>query len=170
MLEIINKKLMQLPDELSFIEKKTLNLTLSLKIPFNRPHQVEIIKLNKNTSIASLPYKRSNLNHLGGIHACAQATLGEFCAGVLLLRNLGLIDYRLIMRSLKINFYKQSKTTIKAVAKLDLTQQAMLNEDLAKCQEAEIKMQTQILDDKDNLIADVETDWHLKSWKACRYK
>ena len=51
-----------------------LNQGLSYMIPFNKPHGFKIVKISEEKIRTKLPYKRKNLNHIKGIHACAMAT------------------------------------------------------------------------------------------------
>ena len=54
-------------------------------VPFNIPHEFEIVELSDDRLKARIPYRRSNFNHIRGLHACASATLSEFATGFLLL-------------------------------------------------------------------------------------
>ena len=54
-----------------------LNRILWRVIPFNSPHRFRIDVLDTWQLKVSIPYKRRNMNHLKGIHACALATASE---------------------------------------------------------------------------------------------
>jgi acyl-coenzyme A thioesterase PaaI-like protein len=62
------------------------------------------------------PSSGKNKNHLGGAHACAIATLGEFTAGLLLTRALGSSTYRIIMTDLYVDYLKQGRTHLYGTA------------------------------------------------------
>ena len=66
-----------------------LNFLLARLIPFNKPHSIKVIKISKSEIQTNIPYKKKNLNHIKGIHACGLATAAEFASGLLLLYNLG---------------------------------------------------------------------------------
>src|SRR5688572_29492751 len=78
-----------------------LNLLLGYAIPFNKPHRIRITAIHDDGVSVRLPYRRRNLNHLKGIHACALATTAEYTSGIALLTAIG-TDYRLIMKNLSV--------------------------------------------------------------------
>ena len=53
-------------------------------------HPKHRCSMSKNKVETFIPKRRSNLNHLGTIHAIAQATAGELSAGMCLLVNFGM--------------------------------------------------------------------------------
>ena len=66
-------KLINKPTSLNLM---ALNKVLALGIPFNAPHGFKIKEINDDAVIITLPNRKLNHNHLGGIHACAMATVG----------------------------------------------------------------------------------------------
>src|SRR5688572_1911814 len=86
-----------------------LNNGLARMIPFNRPHGFKILQIGDFDITIRLPYKRSNLNHIRGIHACALATVSEFSTGLLLISKLGFDKYRIIMQRLEMDYHYQGK-------------------------------------------------------------
>src|SRR5690606_9167838 len=92
-----------------------LNFLLQRFIPFNRPHGIKIVSLNPNRVEVNIPYKKKNLNHIKGLHACGLATAAEFSSGFLLLSRLGMENYRLIMQSLEVEYFYQGKKNATAV-------------------------------------------------------
>ena len=103
----MNKNLKLIIDQLlknssNPIVLKLLNKTLNQGIPFNIPHKFKFIEVSPKKVIIELPYTRNNRNHLGGIHACATATLGEYPAGLLILKYFGIGTYRIIMSHLEV--------------------------------------------------------------------
>ena len=75
-------KLMENPTTLNLM---ALNKVLTIGIPFNAPHGFKIVELSSDIVRITLPNRKLNHNHIGGIHACAMATVGEYCAGMALL-------------------------------------------------------------------------------------
>jgi acyl-coenzyme A thioesterase PaaI-like protein len=73
-------------DKLLKSESKTslmaLNKVLTIGIPFNAPHGFKIKEISNDQVLIHLPNRKLNHNHLSGIHACAMATVGEYCAGM----------------------------------------------------------------------------------------
>src|SRR5689334_25303249 len=62
-----------------------LNRVLGYSIPFNKPHGIKLTAVHDDGVSVRLPYRRKNLNHLKGIHACALATMAEFSSGIALI-------------------------------------------------------------------------------------
>jgi len=50
---------------------KMINPALRRMIPFNRPHRLTITELTAEQVTVRIPWRKSNLNHLKGIHALA---------------------------------------------------------------------------------------------------
>ena len=65
-----------------------LEKALNRGIPFNLPHRFSFLKVTDNETQIKLPFIRKNMNHLRGFHSCAMATLGEYPAGLLILKKL----------------------------------------------------------------------------------
>lgn len=95
-----------------------LNTVLSYAIPFNKPHGIKITEVHDEGVSVRLPYKRKNLNHLKGIHACALATTAEYTSGISLLLTIG-TDYRLIMKNISVTYHYQAKMDVITSLKLE---------------------------------------------------
>jgi acyl-coenzyme A thioesterase PaaI-like protein len=148
-----------------------LNTILARTIPFNRPHRFRIISIAKNTIETFAPYRRSNYNHIRGVHACAIATVAEFSAGFLLLTKLDPTRYRLIMGKLEADYYYQAKKDI--IAEAELSEQELQKKIVVPLQHedsATIVMTTSIRDVTGNSVARVETTWQVKNWDTVRTK
>jgi acyl-coenzyme A thioesterase PaaI-like protein len=140
----------------------------AIGIPFNKPHGISFISLSEYESEMVMKKKRSNLNHLGGIHACAIATVGEFTAGILLCKNFEMTSFRVIMKTIHIEYTSQARKSIRAHARID----AVLIDDLKKRivldGQAEVDLKTYVEDIDGKKIAVVTTEWQLKDWKKIR--
>lgn len=139
-------------------------------IPFNKPHGLKFLKIHRNESLFRMANKKLNHNHLGGIHAIAQCLIGEFAAGILLSKNFSTTKYRLIMRDLHAEYYKQARSEIFGSATLSDEQVQELKETIAKDDKAEITLITVITNPADEKISQVSTTWQLKDWTKARYK
>lgn len=148
-----------------------LNFLLGRLIPFNRPHSIRVLKISKTEIQTTIPYKKKNLNHIKGIHACGLATAAEFASGLLLLYNLGFKEYRLIMQSIKVTYHYQAKKNAKAIFKLSLDEleETILNP-LEKEGRLEKVCQIQVIDSDNNLLCEAETNWQIKSWQKVKTK
>jgi acyl-coenzyme A thioesterase PaaI-like protein len=147
-----------------------LNRILTRFIPFNAPHGVRIASLQSDALIATVPYKRRNWNHIKGIHACCIATVGEFSAGLQLLRSFDAKQYRLIMAKLEVTYHYQAKKALFAKTSFDKSQVNKAEQTLEDAQKVMLIMQTDITDTDGHAIATVLTTWQVKPWKAVRTK
>ena len=86
-----------------------LNGVLCRTIPFNRPHRLEVLKITDDSIEVKIPYRKSNLNHLKGLHACVLAAASEYAMGFLLISRLNPARYRLIIQSLEVSYHFQGK-------------------------------------------------------------
>ncbi|MGD1848193.1 MAG: DUF4442 domain-containing protein [Salibacteraceae bacterium] len=148
-----------------------MNVVLRRVIPFNRPHRLEVLSITDEEVKVLLPYRRNNLNHLKGLHACGMATAAEYCSGLLLLHRLGAKNYRLIMKSLHMEYFYQGKTD--AVATFKMTAAEMEQQIIAplKTQDAVLIPLEIKLEDKDgNHLCTGTANWQLKPWDKVRTK
>jgi len=113
--------------------------------------------------------KRANLNHLGSIHACAIATVGEFSAGILLCKSFDISLYRLIMKKIEVEYFSQARLDITSKSTISLGDIDALKLLVQKESSAEIKLKTNISDISGKSIACVETLWQVKNWSKVRY-
>jgi acyl-coenzyme A thioesterase PaaI-like protein len=171
----MNKKLFTYLDKL-FTKSEDPKMLFALEklfifgIPFNKPHGIKFKKLSQFESRLFLPNKRINHNHLGGIHACAIATLGEFTAGLLLCKNYPTARFRIIMKDLHVEFYKQGRTDVYGQANISESQLGSITQNIAKEDKAEIKLETKIFDSNQEQLATVTTSWQLKDWNKSKMK
>src|ERR1041384_3861909 len=89
--------------------RSVLNWALDRMIPFNRPHGFKILEVTDHGLKVLLPYRKRNLNHIRGLHACALATVSEFTTGFLLVSRLDSRKYRIIMQRLEMDYHYQGK-------------------------------------------------------------
>ena len=142
-----------------------LNIVLGYSIPFNRPHRIKITEIHDNGVSVRLPFRRKNLNHLKGIHACALATTAEYASGISLLLSIG-TDYRLIMKNISVTYHYQAKMDVITSVKYDLKN---LTENVLshlKGGEAVLFNSTvEVYDLMTNHICTAKIEWQLKNWK-----
>ncbi len=148
-----------------------LNFGLFRIIPFNKSHGIKINKLTNDSIETIIPYKRKNLNHIKGIHACGLATCAEFASGFLLLTRLNPNQYRIIMESIEMTYHYQAKTDV--IAKFNLTEEWLSTKILTPLKEKEailIKCTIELYDTKNNHIATGTTNWQIKDWAKVKTK
>jgi len=155
----------------SKLARYALNRALSNLVPFNRSHRIEISKVGDSWVQVSIPYARQNLNHLKGLHACALATACEFSTGVCLFMQLDPATYRLIMRSLEIDYFYQGKTD--ALATCQLTPEWIterVQQPLSHQQEILVTTEAEAFDDQQNLLCRARISWQIKEWANVKTK
>lgn len=144
---------------------------MSRVIPFNRPHRLKVIKITESEVEVEIPYRKKNLNHLKGIHACALATGAEYCSGLLLLSRLGSEKYRLIMESIEVKYHYQAKSS--CYASFSLSDEVLNNDilgHLEKDGKVFFKCEIPVEDEEQNSICTVHTNWQIKSWDRVKTK
>ena len=166
-MNIINKVLIQKGQQLlknpSTISLKVVNTLLPTIVPFNQSHHIKINSITSNKITTFLPLRRSNKNHVATMHACAIATLGEFTAGILLMREVPLDKYRMILQELSTDYHFQAKEDLFA----NVTLPAGFADDLKILNETgilSIPLVTSITQQDGKKIATTTTLWHLKQW------
>ena len=150
---------------------KKLNFGLARMIPFNKPHRIKITKIEDDLVETIIPYRKKNLNHIKGIHACGLATCAEFASGFLLVSKLDPKKYMLIMQSLEMEFHYQAKSDVKAMFKAD---DQWINENiitpLASSEKTNVKCEIPLYDSEQNHVATAHTNWQIKDWAKVKTK
>lgn len=160
-------KLLANPTSMNLI---ALDKLLRLGIPFNAPHGFKIKNLNKDAVIISLPNRKLNHNHIGGIHACAMATVGEYCAGMSLLSSFGISKYRLILSELNVKYTYQGRVDLEGVCYPNQIDVEAVKEGLEKDGKYLQPLKTIIRDLNGKEVAEVMTTWQLKNWEQVKTK
>lgn len=147
-----------------------LDKVLRVGIPFNAPHGFKIKTLNKEAVIISLPNRRLNHNHIGGIHACAMATVGEYCAGMSLLTSFGISKYRLIMSEMNVKYTYQGRVDLEGFCSPQQIDVEKVRTGLETEGKYSQKLETIIRDLQGKEVAVVTTVWQLKNWEKVKTK
>ena len=144
---------------------------LNTMVPFNGPHKFKVQDIGSHHLEIHLPYRKKNLNHLKGIHACAMATLAEVSSGFLLISVLDPKKYRLILQRLEMDYHYQAKTGVKARFEVE---PSFLEKEVAEPLEEEGKIMLpatiKIFDTNDNHVATGVAHWQIKSWEKVKTK
>jgi len=156
--------------EVNISDVEALNKMLSKVVPFNVPHGLVVKEVQKDRIIASIPFQESNWNHVKGMHACAIATIGEFAAGLLLIKHFPFTHYRVIMSTLSLEFFYQGKRDLVGIATLTEQQSQNIAEQLKQGDAAIIEMETQIHDVEQNHVSTATTTWQIKPWDKVHTK
>lgn len=148
-----------------------LNWSLNRMIPFNKPHGFVVVELGERHIRTMLPYRKRNLNHIRGLHACALATLCEFTTGFLLVNTLDPSKYRIIMKRLEMDYHYQGKTD--AFARFSLAHEWLQEKVLKPLEQEESTTVTcEVLahDRKGNHLTTGRVHWQIKAWSSVRTK
>lgn len=157
--------------ETSSVQLWMLNRILHWRIPFNKPHGIDITTITDDGFEVTIPYKKKNLNHIKGIHACCLATASEYVVGLSLMRKLGSQKYRLIMERMEVQYKYQAKGPVKATFQItDAELDAQVISPLKKEDVVFVNLTSQIHDDKGQLISEAQTRWQIKPWDKVRTK
>lgn len=150
---------------------RILNLGLNSQVPFNKPHHFKIVEISDNHLKTMVPYRKSNFNHIKGIHACALATLSEFTTGFLLLTKLNPKKYRLIMHSLSMDYHYQAK--MDSYASFFISQEwldELIYKPLEVGEKVLVDCEVKIYDKDSNHISTGMVKWQIKSWEQVKTK
>jgi hypothetical protein len=148
-----------------------LNRALNRMIPFNKPHRFEVLEIGAFTLKTLLPYRRKNLNHIRGLHACALATVSEFTTGFLLISKLDPKKFRLIMQRLEMDYHYQGK--MNAVAEFSISEQWLEQNIFAPLLTSDsvvVNCQIKIHDQKGNHLSTGNVYWQIKDWNKVKTK
>lgn len=140
-------------------------------VPFNKPHGFKILEIGDDHLKTFVPYKRSNFNHIKGIHACALATLSEFTTGFLLLVKLDPKKYRLIMQKLEMEYHYQAK--MNAFAYFSISENwlnAEVYHPLKTTDRVTIDSVVKIFDSDNNHLSTGNVTWQIKDWDKVKTK
>lgn len=148
---------------------RKLNMVMLRAIPFNLPHRLKVVEVSDDLLRTQMPYRRKNLNHLKGIHACAIATLAEYTSGLFLLQKASSSGYRIIMKSIFVEYHYQARSGVSASF-------GMSHEEFEKRVKRPLELEGKVLEDfqvevhdtEGNHIATGTIRWQLKDWKKVR--
>ncbi len=146
-----------------------LNLLASRAVPFNKPHSFKIRSIRDHEIEIELPYKKRNLNHIKGIHACALATLCEYSTGMLLLTNLDATRYRIILKNINITYHYQARKNVYAHFALDKEWVQKNIIEALRDQEAIFhEFSIDVKDEENNSVCTGLIQWQVKDWNKVR--
>jgi len=144
---------------------RLLNLGLNKMIPFNKPHGFKVVEIDDYRVKTLLPYRKSNFNHIKGIHACALATVSEFTTGFVLVSKLDPKKYRIIMKTLEMEYHYQGK--MDCYGEFEISEEWM-NDNIYNPLQSEdstvIICKIKIHDSQGNHITTGKVHWQVKSW------
>jgi acyl-coenzyme A thioesterase PaaI-like protein len=138
--------------------------------PFNSHLKAKLKEWKKTLVKIDLDCHRGVKNHVGSIHAGALFTLGETCAGLLIIKNFSFKNHRPLMSEVEVKYDKQARGRVYGVCEIS---EKLLDEAKVTLGQKEvpfIPMKTLIYNEKDELVATVKTKWQVKPWNQVRGK
>lgn len=148
-----------------------LNRGLSRMIPFNKPHGFEVTEIGEMSVKTRLPYKKSNFNHIKGLHACALATISEFTTGFVLLTQLDPAQFRIILKTLQMEYHYQGKTDVHAEYAISKEWiQKEIYTPLETEESVVVVCEIKTYNAQNDHISTGKVHWQVKSWKKVRTK
>lgn len=166
-------------DQKSIIEKaksssfyrSILNWSVDRMVPFNKPHGFRIVDFGDDHLKTLIPYRKSNFNHIRGLHACALATISEFTTGFLLLQRLDIKKYRLIMQRLEMDYHYQGKMDSFAEFRIssDWLNEKIINP-LKQQESVVVICEIKIHDRQGNHLTTGQVHWQIKDWTKVKTK
>ena len=147
------------------------NFVMLRVIPFNKPHGFWITKITDNEIEIKMPYRKSNLNHIRGLHACGLATVAEYTTGLMLISKIDPTKYRLIMQSLSVQYFYQAKQSV--FAQFSLTPD-FLEKNVFQPLKTEpiiyVEPEIKLYDSTKNHVCTAKMRWQIKRWDAVKTK
>lgn len=148
-----------------------LNRLLWRMIPFNGPHKLLILAVSDNQLNIMLPYRKANLNHIKGLHACALATLCEYTCGLQLMNVLDASAYRIILQKLEIEYVYQAKSAVIASFSLSKSQaEDLILKPLLLVDSVVHTFDLTVTDSSARPICTAKITWQVKPWAKVRTK
>ena len=148
-----------------------LNFLLLRTVPFNKPHNLRVTKIDGDELTICARIIKNNLNHIKGVHACLLATLCEYVSGLSLLLHLSPKEYRIILKSIHMTYHYQAKTAV--FVKFKLTKEEITSSILIPLQSEEKcfrEFTVDVFDDQNNHICTGLINWQIKAWKNVKMK
>ncbi len=143
---------------------------LSWISPFNAHLNGKMLEWSDGRCTIRVRRCRSVRNHVKGIHAGALFTLGETCAGLVIVRNFPFGQFRPLMSDVKVNYSKQARGDVVGQCVIPPETIARIHEELKAEQVPNVEVVTNILNTEQEIIAVVTTTWQVKPWGLVRTK
>ncbi len=145
-----------------------MNKALHYMIPFNAPHGFWVNYKNDDEVLVTISYRRKNLNHVKGIHACALATACEYASGLALASGMDSKIFRYLLSSIRIDYTYQAKTDIVISCKRSDLQIDKVVKELNSSESTTLVVGVNAIDKQGNKVCVCETTWHIKYWDKVR--
>jgi acyl-coenzyme A thioesterase PaaI-like protein len=139
-----------------------LDRVMRIALPFNRPHKIRLLESGPAGAVVGLPSRRSNKNHLGGMHACAIATALEYCSGLTILMGEDMGGYRIIMSRIEVDYLARPEGDCRATVPDGVD--AKFVAELSDLGVAKTSITAVLHDASGREVARALVHWQLKRW------
>lgn len=146
---------------------------LSRLSPFNNHLGAKLLDWTDNHCLIFVKKRRRVQNHVGSIHAGALFTLGETCAGLVIIRNFPFAKFRPLMSDVKVSYSKQARSDVWGECIAVEGSMANAHQIFDKGEIPTIEMTTNIsgmVNGQKEIIAVVTTVWQVKPWGLVKSK
>lgn len=141
---------------------------LSYLSPFNRHLKAKMLEWNNSKCTIAVRRRWRVRNHVGSVHAGALFTLGETCAGLVIIRNFPFGKYRPLMSDVRVNYSKQARGDVVGECIIAPEEIARMHENFKLEQVPSTEIVTNIYNADKEIIAVVTTVWQVKPWGLVR--
>lgn len=138
--------------------------------PFNRHLSADLLEWTDQKAVISLKRRRGVRNHVKSVHAGALFTLGETCAGLVIIRNFPFQGFRPLMSEVNVRYLKQARGDVIGTCNVAPEAIAKMHADLKAGEIPAIVLTTEIHDGTGRLIAVATTNWQVKPWQMVKTK
>lgn len=138
--------------------------------PFNRHLRSTLLAWDGSLCRIQVKRRRRVRNHVGSIHAGALFTLGETCAGLVIIRNFPFSGYRPLMSEVRVTYSKQARGDVIGECRIDPASLQKMLDTLTQGEIPSVEMVTSIMNADDEVIAVVTTQWQVKPWQLVKLK
>jgi acyl-coenzyme A thioesterase PaaI-like protein len=165
-------------DPIEYLEKieqptllKRLGMTfLGFKSPFNRHLKRRLEEWTARQIKIRVTNHRGVQNHLSGVHAGALMTLGETCAGMLIIRNFKLSEYRPILMELSGKYERQVRKECVGECHLKAADVKRVRDGLKDGEPQVLQCETVITNERGEVAVRVQSKWQIKEWSQVKKK
>ena len=143
---------------------------LSGMSPFNSHLGSKMLEWSDDTCVIEVKKRRSVRNHVNAIHAGALFTLGETCAGLIIVRNFPFAKYRPLMSEVKASFSKQARGDVVGKAYIAPETITRMKADVERGEIPFAEVVTEIRNSDGEIACTVTTTWQVKQWGLVKTK
>lgn len=140
----------------------SINSLIEKAIPFVERAGLKVILLKPGNATCEMPLT-PNVNHVGGMYAGAQFTLADICGGALLLASFDKDNYYPTLKNLSLNFMKPATSDLRLTLQLSSEKIVTMEQELAQVGRAYCRLEGDLLDLDNKVVAQMEGDFVLLS-------